>query len=94
MVPAPDGAAPTALLAGAGFDAAAGWTSGTACTEGDVWGGGVDVPREANQAIETTSTTADTPAMRSMVLRERDGEGEGSAGGGADPFRERGALHW
>jgi hypothetical protein len=56
----------------------------------------VDVPREANQAIETTSTMAATPAMRSIALREREGAGDGggSAVGGADSFRVIGALHW
>jgi hypothetical protein len=88
MVPVPVVAGLPGLEAGAGFADAAG------CAEGAGWLGDVDVPREANQAIETTSTTADTPAMRSIVLREPDGEGEGSAGGGTDSFRERGALHW
>lgn len=88
MVPVPVVAEPPGLEAGAGIAVSEG------CADRAGWVDDEDVPREANQAIETTSTTADTPAMRSMVLREREGGGEGSAGGGPDPLRERGALHW
>jgi hypothetical protein len=96
MVPDPDGAEPPALLAGTGLDDVAGWPSGTACTDGEVGLVCVDVPREANQAIETTRTTAATPAMRSIALRDREGAGvgDGSAGGGAGSSRASGALHW